>query len=90
MSMSPNTPVRGMPSGAAHHSVGLLDRESAGERLADRRPDPEDAQAVGDEAGRVVAAHDGLPQPQVADVLEGVHRLGPRVLGPGTISSRRM
>jgi hypothetical protein len=61
--------------GASHHGVGLFHRQSAVDRVEDAALHPVDAEAVGDEAGRVLAGDDALAH---RDVGEAGHLLDQR------------
>ena len=60
-------PVLGDADRAAHDGVRFLDGQAEIERRVDRRLHPVDADAVGDEAGRVLGMDDRLAQPHVAE-----------------------
>ena len=84
-SSSPKTPVLRRAEGPRDRGVGVLDVEAAGDRLAIARRS-NGAEPVGDEARRVLAAHDGLAEALVgagvdasARVVVGDHLEQPQV-----------
>ena len=63
--------------GAAQHRVGLLHRHPALDRCTHGSDQPVGADAVGDEAGRVVAGHHTLAELAVGEVADLCHDLCP-------------
>ena len=66
----------------AHDCIRFFDGQSQAARRIDCALDPEDANAIGDEARRVLRSHDHLAEFQVGELSHGGNGLGPR-LRPG-------